>query len=179
MNKKGYKLNNNYDLFSPSSNDNDDFGDFEDMPKVPPLTLDEDLEEKDDKDEEDEFGDFTTDQDVKPETTSFASAAGWASLNSSRGKLDQILIGLQLKLATVISSLYLSLESPDEVTDRIQPLDFDREDCEDHIWHLIHNIQSTPALNQKWKDTEGRTRLLTFLKIDPKNVVSNLLDTDL
>lgn len=152
------------------SDDNDDFGDFEDMPKVPPLTLDEDLEESDDKDDEDEFGDFTTDQDVKPETTSFASAAGWASLNSSpRGKLDQILIGLQLKLATVISSLYLSLESPDEVTDRIQPLDFDREDCEDHIWHLIHNIQSTPALNQKWKDTEGRTRLLTFLKIDPRN----------
>ena len=143
------------------------------MPKVPPLTLDEDLEESDDKDDEDEFGDFTTDQDVKPETTSFASAAGWASLNSSpRGKLDQILIGLQLKLATVISSLYLSLESPDEVTDRIQPLDFDREDCEDHIWHLIHNIQSTPALNQKWKDTEGRTRLLTFLKIDPRNAVS-------
>lgn len=56
--------------------------------------------------------------------------------------------------------------------ERVQPLDFDREDCEDHVWHLVHNIQSTPALNQKWKDTEGRSRLLTFLKIDPKNVVS-------
>ena len=55
--------------------------------------------------------------------------------------------------------------------ERVQPLDFDREDCEDHVWHLIHNIQSTPALNQKWKDTECRSSLLTFLKIDPKNVV--------
>ena len=25
---------------------------------------------------------------------------------------------------------------------------------------------------KKWKDTEGRMRLLTFLKIDPRNVVS-------
>ena len=58
-------------------------------------SLDEDLEESISKDDEDEFGDFTSDQIAKPETTSFASAAGWASLNSSpRGKLDQILIGV-------------------------------------------------------------------------------------
>ena len=86
---------------------------------------------------------------------------------------------LQLKLAAVISSLYLSHENPgsdDMTAERVQPLDFDREDCEDHVWNLIHNIQSTPALNQKWKDTECRSSLLTFLKIDPKNVVRWVLE---
>ena len=156
--------------------DDDDFGDFEDAPKVPPLTLD-DSEQVNEfgAEDDDDFGDFTDNQKVvKPETgaPSFASAAGWASLDSSpRGKLDQILIQLQLKLTTVISSLYLSLDSPEEDDNRVQALDFDRDDCEDRVWHLIHNIQSTPALNQKWKDTEGRSRLLTLLKVDPRNVV--------
>lgn len=156
--------------------DDDDFGDFEDAPKVPPLTLD-DSEQVNEfgAEDDDDFGDFTDDQKmVKPETgaPSFASAAGWASLDSSpRGKLDQILIQLQLKLTTVISSLYLSLDSPEEDDDRVQALDFDRDDCEDRVWHLVHNIQSTPALNQKWKDSEGRSRLLTLLKVDPRNVV--------
>ena len=156
--------------------DDDDFGAFEDAPKVPPLTLD-DSEQVNEfgAEDDDDFGDFTDDQKVvKPETgaPSFASAAGWASLDSSpRGKLDQILIQLQLKLTTVISSLYLSLDSPEEDDNRVQALDFDRDDCEDRVWHLIHNIQSTPALNQKWKDTEGRSRLLTLLKVDPRNVV--------
>ena len=156
--------------------DDDDFGDFEDAPKVPPLTLD-DSEQVNEfgAEDDDDFGDFTDDQKVvKPETgaPSFASAAGWASLDSSpRGKLDQILIQLQLKLTTVISSLYLSLDSPEEDDNRVQALDFDRDECEDRVWHLIHNIQSTPALNQKWKDSEGRSRLLTLLKVDPRNVV--------
>lgn len=35
----------------------------------------------------------------------------------------------------------------------------------------IHNIQSTPALNQKWKDTLSRQRLLNLLNIDPKYVI--------
>ena len=94
-----------------SSNDDDDeFGNFEEMQqhKVPPLTLDEDhvVEEKNKEnsvivEDCDEFGDFASNQEGNTTPTnensglSFASAAGWASLDSSpRGKLDQILIGV-------------------------------------------------------------------------------------
>ena len=142
----------------------DDFGDFA---EVPPLQLD---------DNDSDFGDF------EEETTKdeFASASGWASLDTSpRGKLDQILIGLQLKLSSVISTLFsvvLDTSSPanEEIFDSVIPmLDLAKEDCQDDsVWLQIHNIQSTPALNQKWKDSLSRQRLLTLLNIDPKYVVS-------
>ena len=81
--------------------DDDEFGNFEEMqPTVPPLTLDEDVvEEEKNKNNSavedcDEFGDFASNQEGNT-SLSFASAAGWASLDSSpRGKLDQILIGV-------------------------------------------------------------------------------------
>ena len=142
----------------------DDFGDFA---EVPPLQLDDDNDS--------DFGDF------EEETTKdeFASASGWASLDTSpRGKLDQILIGLQLKLSSVISTLFSVVladnSSPEEIFDSDIPmLDLAKEDCQDDsVWMQIHNIQSTPALNQKWKDTLSRQRLLNLLNIDPKYVVS-------
>lgn len=86
--------------------DDDEFGNFEEMQqqqKVPPLTLDEDVnvEEKNKEistvEDCDEFGDFASNQEgnANVKSLSFASAAGWASLDSSpRGKLDQILIGV-------------------------------------------------------------------------------------
>ena len=79
---------------------------------------------------------------------------------------------LQLKLSSVISSLYSALESPEEIFEKVIPMDFSKEDCDENVWLQIHNIQSTPALNLKWKETQTRQRLLTFLNIDPKNVVS-------
>ena len=88
-----------------SKDDVDDFGGFEeaspelkpeDIPvTVPPLNLDDE--------EDDDFGDFasTTAPDEQPASfEGFASSSGWASLNSStRGKIDQILIGVTLKIA--------------------------------------------------------------------------------
>ena len=139
----------------------DDFGDFA---EVPPLQLD---------DNDSDFGDF----EEESKKDEFASASGWASLDTSpRGKLDQILIGLQLKLSSVISTLFSVLDSSpnEEIFDSVIPmLDLAKEDCQDDsVWLKIHNIQSTPALNQKWKDTLSRQKLLTLLNIDPKNVVS-------
>lgn len=160
----------------------DDFGNFEEATEntiesvpVPPLNLD------DDDVEDDDFGDFeegTVNQD------GFASSKGWASLESSPRSadvqaVDQILIGLQLKLASVISNLFcVNLESPLEVgldQGQVHPLDFTKEDCEDAVWIQVHSVSTTPALNQKWKDTMTRNKLLTYLKIDPNNVVSQLL----
>jgi hypothetical protein len=133
--------------------------------EVPPLNLD------DDNEDEDDFGDFASEIQQSESSTS----AGWASFPSSpREKLDQILVGLQLKLATVISSLYATAESPltdPDDLERVQPLDFDRDECEDTIWHQIYNIQTTPALNHKCKDGIGRGRMLTVIRIDPKNVI--------
>ena len=140
----------------------DDFGDFA---EVPPLQLD---------DNDSDFGDF----EEESKKDEFASASGWASLDTSpRGKLDQILIGLQLKLSSVISTLFsvvLDNSPNEEIFDSVIPmLDLAKEDCQDDsVWLKIHNIQSTPALNQKWKDTLSRQKLLTLLNIDPKNVVS-------
>jgi hypothetical protein len=79
----------------------------------------------------------------------------------------------------VISSLYATAESPltdPDDLERVQPLDFDRDECEDTIWHQIYNIQTTPALNHKCKDGIGRGRMLTVIRIDPKNVVTVSID---
>ena len=84
-----------------------------------------------------------------------------------------LILQLQLKLATVISNLYVSLESPEDASlERVQPLDFVKEECEDAVWIQIHSVSNTPALNQKWKETVTRHRLLDYLKVDPNNVVS-------
>ena len=72
----------------------------------------------------------------------------------------------------MISNLYLSLESPDDMMDvRVNSLDFAKEDCDDEVWTKVHSVSTTPALNQKWKETKTRQRLLEYLKIDPNNVV--------
>ena len=93
--------------------EDDEFGNFEEMQqqqKVPPLTLDEDVnvEEKNKEistvEDCDEFGDFASNQEgnANVKSLSFASAAGWASLDSSpRGKLDQILIGVSKYLLNI------------------------------------------------------------------------------
>jgi len=165
---------------------NDDFGDFkeafeqdndgsgEPIAVVPPLNLDEDMDDDDDFGDFEEPEAFTEHQASADKFEAFASSSGWASLDSSpRGQIDQILIGLQLKLATVISNLYVrSLESPDDASlDRVQSLDFAKEECEDAIWIQVHSVSNTPALNQKWKETVTRHRLLDYLKVDPNNVI--------
>ena len=73
----------------------------------------------------------------------------------------------------MISNLYVSLESPEDASlERVQPLDFIKEECEDAVWIQVHSVSNTPALNQKWKETVTRHRLLDYLKVDPNNVVS-------
>ena len=94
-----------------------------------------------------------------------------------RDEANQLLFWfqLQLKLASVITNLFVSLESPDEMADRLPALDFSKEDCDDGIWTKVFSVSATPALNQKWKETVTRSKLLDYLKIDPNNVVSWLI----
>ncbi len=97
---------------SPDKSADDDFGDFdqvraEDQEEhdvgvaVPPLTLDDDDGEDGG---DDEFGDFdsaTENKAIGDLGDSFASASGWASLSptsSPRGQLDQILIGVRIRM---------------------------------------------------------------------------------
>ncbi len=78
----------------------------------------------------------------------------------------------------MISTLFSALRHEEEAAsfeNTVAALDFGKEETcdEDIIWRQIYNIQSTPALGLKWKESRARGRLLPLLKVDPNNVVSD------
>ncbi len=72
----------------------------------------------------------------------------------------------------MISNMFSNIASPDEDLGQLSSaLDLTKEECDDMLWAQVHNVSTTPALNQKWKECVTRARLLTYLRIDPNNVV--------